>query len=127
MDNFGSGLEVNFRQLANSHGMPIKVDLQSRSFNAADYDVATFAASGTQQAGSCIFLPVGNGGDEAAFLHQGVITLADKKVLIPSGVQITSDALVTVNAGSYSVIEYNQYWVENNLIYTRAFLRTKLP
>ncbi len=127
MDNVGSGLEVAFRQLVNSHGVPIKIDLQSRSYTNADYDVATFATSGTQQAGSCIFMPVGDRGDELQFIHQGLITLADKKVFIPSGVQVSSDALCTVNAGSYSVLYYNHWYAENNLVYTRAFLRSKLP
>jgi len=127
VDNLGSGLEVSFRQFINSQGVPLKIDLQSRTYANADYDDAAFAASGTQQAGSCIVLPLSPGGDDAQFLAQGIITLADKKVFIPSGVQIESQAFAVFQAGSYSVVHYDTYQLEGNTVYTRAYMRSRLP
>lgn len=108
-------------------GIPVKIDQQSRTFTAGDYDVATFAVSGTQIAGSALFFPVSAlDNEDVKFIEQGKISVKDKKIYIYSGINFTQDADVVIDSGSYNPIQIINYALQGDSVYSKVFLRTKI-
>lgn len=123
-----SELAETTASIVTTYGEPIKIDLQTTTFNANDYDVASFAKSGTTITGSALFFPVSDtdNGDRK-FLADGLITLQDKKVFIYSGISITQEADVVIAGGSFNPIQIIPWSLQGSNVYTKIFLRSKLP
>lgn len=130
MSDIMGSLRTDFSSFISEHGVPLKVQNNALAYDAADYDVGTLSASGTLQTGSGFMLPVSNkNGDDRRYLEQGLITQADKKVFIPSGIEINEKADVVIDAGSWGVIDKGiiRYPDETRIVYTRVYVRTKRP
>ena len=120
----GSELEIQFRETCNTHGIPIAIGFFTQTYTAADYDVETNTASGTNATGSCMWFPVGNSTDEQ-YLTQGIIELDDIKVLLPSGIAFSGNSSFVLRAGSYMHIKSDRFDLDGAWVYSRLYLRRR--
>jgi hypothetical protein len=131
MTDLFAQLRTDFGSFISAHGVPISIQNRKLTHTASDYDTGTLSNSGTAVTGSAFVLPVSNkNGDDARFIEQGLITQADKKIYIPSGIEINEKAQISGTAvGEYAVVDMgiHDYPDESRLVYKRVYMRTKRP
>lgn len=125
-------LRTDFSNFISAHGVPVSVQNRKFTHTDSDYDTGTLGNSGTAVTGSIFMLPVSNkNGDDARFMEQGIITMADKKFYIPSGIEINEKAVIsgTSIGNEYTVIDKSIYDYPDatRLVYKRVYARTKRP
>lgn len=123
-----SELAFEVAELVKLAGIPLAIDQQSRAFTDSDYDVATFAKSGTTILGSALFFPIsGKDNEDKKYLEDGRITLKDKKIYIYSGLNITQDADMVIDSGSYNPILVENWGIQGGSVYSKIYIRSKFP
>lgn len=126
--SFQSELSTTVADFVNQHGTALTIQAGSRVFTAGDYDVATFVTSGNAITGSALIFPVrGKDQSEARYLAEGKLTLQDKRVYVASGLNISMDATIVFNAGSYVPVQIEQWDVQGAKVYTKFWVRSVRP
>jgi len=131
--SFYSILGSKFAQAAREYGIKYLVQNNTVSYVAGSYDdIATTTASGTNQGGSCYFMPVSTryGGEERQFIEMGLLKSQDMKAYFPSGLEINELADVVIDGGSWKVAPIPNgaisiYPNNANVVYTKVYLRSK--
>ena len=116
-----------FSTAVNKWGIPVSIKYRSLTFSAGSYDEGVLAESGTAITGSAFLQPLSYsvGGDEARFLIDGTLTESDRKMFIPSGIDIDEGASVVIDGGSYDALAIKYIPNKSQLVYKKVFLKTQ--
>jgi len=118
-----ASFQSNFNTLIDTYGVSYILVHKDITYDNYDQEIMT---TGTIENGSCYFLPVSSSknGEDWQYLQQGVVKETDYKVFVPSGPVISGADMFVINAGSYSVLRFFDYYIEGRLIYKKVFVRT---
>lgn len=120
-------MESDFRTFVNTEGLKVSIKHKTLTFNAGSYDEGIWAESGTAVTGSVFLQPLSyrTGGDETRYLTDGALTLSDRKMFCPSGLDVQSGCDVVIAGGSYDAMAIKYIPNETQLVYQKVFLKTK--
>jgi hypothetical protein len=123
---FADNLYNNFVTLGNTYGTTVLIQLKSRSYSGADYDIEILANSGNLLSVSGIVLPLGK--DERQYVEQGLLDSNDKKLFLPSGAEINESADLVFSSGSWTVMPkgVSNYETAGQVVYHRVLVRRKI-
>lgn len=95
---------------------------QSGTYDATDYDEATYIETGSVQAKA--FIKPADGNYDKKFLLEGTIVITDLKLFIPNGTAI--DELTKIkreNNNIYSVLNASDIMLKGENIFKKVFIR----
>lgn len=120
-------MENDFRTWVNHDGLQVSIKHRSLTFHAGSHDEGIMAESGTAITGSAFLQPLSysTGQDDAQFLSDGTITLSDRKMFLPSGLNIVSGASVVIDSGSYDALGIRYVPNKEQIVYQKVWLRTQ--
>jgi len=127
-----AGTITDFNSIVKSHGERVRVKYYTESYSGAEYDDSYITQSGSAVWTSGLHFPLNTttAGDDAKYIEQGKIHVDDRKLYIPTTVNISGAPALKLGIGSpprdeYSVlndVSHTQY-LNGSPIYHRLYVR----